>query len=151
MSFQTEYSCTRTHSVSLDVWFFFSRHELFWTAFLIKQIENVSCEYDRLNGWKSTLQSAWYNRHVRWTCLFYISFYQKMKNVSCEYDRLNGWNSTLQAAWCNRHVRWTCLFCISFIIWCLWTKPTIWLLILSFANFTEDRSRVFHILSSWRM
>ena len=46
-------------------------------------------------------------------------FYKKLKNVSCEYNRLNGWNSTLQAAW-YRRVR---------IIWFLWTKPTIWLLI----------------------
>ena len=55
----------------------------------------------------------------------------KMKNVSCENDRLNGWNSTLQTAWYIRHFRWTCAFCISFIIWCLWTKRTIWLLILT--------------------
>ena len=38
---------------------------------------------------------------------------------------LNGWNSTLQAAWYIRHVR---------IIWFLLTKPTIWLLILSFTQ-----------------
>ena len=58
-------------------------------------------------------------------------FYRKLKvkNVSCEYDRLNGWNSTLQAAWYIRHVRWTCLSYISFIIWFLWAKPAIWLLI----------------------
>ena len=37
---------------------------------------------------------------------------------------------------------------ISFIIWFLWTKPTIWLLILSF---TEGRSRVFYVLSLWRI
>ena len=63
-------------------------------------------------------------------------FHKKLENVSCEYDRLNGWNSTLQAAWYIRHVRWTCLFYISFIIlvWFLWTKPTIWLLILSFTK-----------------
>ena len=47
---------------------------------------------------------------------------KKLKNVSCEYDRLNGWSSTLQAAWYISHVR---------IIWFLWTKRTIWLLILS--------------------
>ena len=47
-------------------------------------------------------------------------FYKKLKNVSCEYDRLNDWNSTLQAAWYIRHVR---------IIWFLWTKRTILLLI----------------------
>ena len=40
---------------------------------------------------------------------------------------------------------------ISFIIWCWWTKPTIWLLILTATNFTEGRSRVFYILSSWRI
>ena len=53
------------------------------------------------------------------------SFYKKLKNVSCEYNRLNGGNSTLQAAWYIRRVR---------IIWFLWTKPTIWLLILSFTQ-----------------
>ena len=39
-----------------------------------KKLKNVSCEYDRLNGWNSTLQAAWYIRHVRSTCLLYISF-----------------------------------------------------------------------------
>ena len=38
---------------------------------------------------------------------------------------MNGWNSILQAAWYIRHVR---------IIWFLWTKHTIWLLILSFTQ-----------------
>ena len=52
-------------------------------------------------------------------------FYKKLKNVSCEYDRVNGWNSTLQDAWYIRHVR---------IIWFLWTKRTILLLILSFTQ-----------------
>ena len=52
-------------------------------------------------------------------------FYKKLKNVSCEYDRLNVWNSNLQAAWYIRHVR---------IVWFLWTKPTIWLLILRFTQ-----------------
>ena len=52
-------------------------------------------------------------------------FCKKLKNVSCEYNRLIGWNSTLQAAWYIRRVR---------IVWFLWTKPTIWLLILSFAQ-----------------
>ena len=57
---------------------------------------------------------------------------KKLKKVSCEYNWLNGWNSTLQAAWYIRHVCWTCSFYISLIVWCLWTKYTIWLLILSF-------------------
>ena len=65
------------------------------------------------------------------------AFYKKLKNVSCEYDRVNGWHSTLQAAWYIRHVRWACLFCISFIMWCLCTKPTMWLLILSFTREAE--------------
>ena len=30
-----------------------------------KKLKNVSCEYDRLNGWNSSLQAAWYIRHVR--------------------------------------------------------------------------------------
>ena len=29
-----------------------------------KKLKNVSCEYDRVNGWNSTLQAAWYIRHV---------------------------------------------------------------------------------------
>ena len=33
--------------------------------YFYKKLENVSCEYDRLNGWNSTLQAAWYMRHVR--------------------------------------------------------------------------------------
>ena len=63
-------------------------------------------------------------------------FFLKLKNVSCEYDRLNGWNSTLQAAWYIRHVR---------IIWFLRTKPTIWLLILSFTqNIVRACSMFYH-------
>ena len=30
-----------------------------------KKVKNVSCEYDRVNGSNSTLQAAWYIRHVR--------------------------------------------------------------------------------------
>ena len=29
-----------------------------------KKLENVSCEYDRVNGWNSTLQAAWYIRYL---------------------------------------------------------------------------------------
>ena len=36
-------------------------------------------------------------------------------------------------------------------VWCLWTNPMMWLLTLSFTKFTEGRSRVFCILSSWRI
>ena len=58
-----------------------------------------------------------------------IFYCKKLKNVSCEYNRLNGWNSTLQAAWYIRSVRIICL---------LWTKPTIWLLILQVLSFTQN-------------
>ena len=30
-----------------------------------KKLKNASCEDDRLNGWNSTLQAAWYIRHDR--------------------------------------------------------------------------------------
>ena len=36
---------------------------LFFTFY--KKLKNVSCEYNRLNGWNSTLQAAWYIRRVR--------------------------------------------------------------------------------------
>ena len=41
---------------------------------LYMNLKNVSCDYDRLNGWNSTLQTEWYIRHVCWSCIFYISF-----------------------------------------------------------------------------
>ena len=69
------------------------------------------------------------------------SFNKKLKNVSCEYDRVNGWNSTLQAAWYIRYAR---------IIWFLWTKRTIWSLILSFTlNIVRalKRNSSHHIMS----
>ena len=31
----------------------------------VKKMKNVSCEYNHLNGWNSTLQAAWYIRRVR--------------------------------------------------------------------------------------
>ena len=52
----------------------FSRSNSQLTQVFYKKLKNVSCEYDRLNGWNSILHAAWYIRHVRWTCLFYISF-----------------------------------------------------------------------------
>ena len=69
----------------------------------------------------------------------FSTFFKSWKNFSCEYDRLNGWNSTLQAVWYITHVG---------IVWFSWTKPTIWLLILSF---TQYRSCVFYVLSLWRI
>ena len=78
--------------------------------------------------------SPWATEQLRdFDCERTVFFFLKLKNVSCEYDRLNGWNSTLQAAWYTRHVR---------IIWFLWTKPTIWLLILSFTQNSWKTSAV---------
>ena len=66
-----------------------------------------------------------------------IWFYKKLKNVSCEYDRLNGWNSPLQAAWYIRHVR---------IIWFLWTKPTMWLILSFTRNIVRACSMFYHLM-----
>ena len=41
-----------------------------------KKLKNVSCEYDRLNGWNSTLQAAWYIRHVRIMWFLWTGFCQ---------------------------------------------------------------------------
>ena len=54
-----------------------------------------------------------------------VQLYKKFKNVSCEYNRLDGWNPTMQAAWYINRGR---------IIWFLWFKHPIWLLILSFTQ-----------------
>ena len=40
-----------------------------WKCFF--KLKNVSCEYDRLNGSNSTLQAAWYIRHVRIICFLW--------------------------------------------------------------------------------
>ena len=37
-----------------------------------KKLKNVSCEDNRVNGWNSTLQAAWYIRHVR--IIWYVFF-----------------------------------------------------------------------------
>ena len=34
-------------------------HRIFY-----KKLKNVSCEYDRVNGWNSTLQAAWYIKYL---------------------------------------------------------------------------------------
>ena len=73
--------------------------------FYKKLMYHAACEVEQSWSWVSTIQTVEKRR--------------------CEYDRLKGWNSTLQAAWYIRHVR---------MIWFLWTKPTIWLLILSFTQ-----------------
>ena len=123
----------------------------------------MSCEYDRLNGWNLTLQAAWYIRHVRWTCLFYTryffynmffcelnlrhgfrtsrSFIKSWKTSAVSTTVWYGWNSTLQAAWYIIHVR---------IIWFLWCKPTILLLILRFTQNIVRACSVFYPYEGYR-
>ena len=63
-------------------------------------------------------------------------FWESWKPSAVSTACLNAWNSTLQAAWYITHVR---------IIRFLWTKPTIWLLILSFTqNIVHACSSRFH-------
>ena len=38
---------------------------MFFNISKYNKLTNVSCKYDRLNGWNSTLQAAWFIRHVR--------------------------------------------------------------------------------------
>ena len=90
--------------------------------------------------------SAWclaLRAHVsyRRTSLCLCGLHKKLTNVSCEYKRLNGWNSTLQAAWYIRRVRILCF---------LWTKPTIWLLILSFTQNIVRACSMFYPYEGYR-
>ena len=75
------------------------------------------------------------------TQLWVPPFDKNFKNVRCEYDRLNGLNSTLQAAWYIRRVRIICF---------LWTKPTIWLLVLSFTQNIVRACSMFYPYEGYR-
>ena len=57
----------------------------FFHVFLLK---NVNCEYDRLNDWNSTLEAAWYIRHVRWASLFYTSYIIRCLWNQPTYDKV---------------------------------------------------------------
>ena len=94
-----------------------------------------------MGGWNSTLQAAWCV--VRQTRSFgrasvVLHFIRKEKRQLWERPMCGG-NSTLQAAWYVRHAHWARLCYSPFVIpgtvlWCLWIKSTIWLLILIFFN-----------------
>ena len=153
------HSIGRAHSWRFSIFSFFwwKRSAVSTADWKWKKLKNVSsCEHDRLNGWNSTKKNEkrqLWARPIEWLKLNFACcvIHEKIENVRiwCEHDRLrlNGWNSTLQAVWYIRHVRWTCLF-YTFIVWFLWTKPKLWLLILSF---TKYRSRVFYVLSLWKI
>ena len=61
-------------------------------------MENVSCEYDWLNGWNSTSQATWYIGHARWECLFYKIILRSIEKCLLWARPIGGWNSTLRAA-----------------------------------------------------
>ena len=83
----------------------------------------------------------WNNRHKVWYIItiikwcshfFYICsmIVKKLKNVSCENDRLIGWNSTffckLRGTSDTRVGRAYSIFHLWYLVWYLWTKPTIY-------------------------
>ena len=85
------------------------------TACFNKKLKNVSCEYDRLNGGNSTLQAAWYIRHVRiiwflWTKrtirLLKLSFTQNKVRACSMFYPYEGYRSVtpLDAARVNRTI-----------------------------------------------
>ena len=76
----------------------------FYEVFTVKKMKNVSCEYDWLNGWNSTLQATWYIGHVRWACLFY--------NNTPEYWKTSAVSTTDR--WLKLNFA-SCLFYNSFI------------------------------------
>ena len=66
-----------------------------------KKLKNGSCEYHRLNGWNSTLQAAWYIRHVRIICFLWtkrtiwliISFTQNIVRACPMFYPYEGYRS----------------------------------------------------------
>ena len=75
---------------------------------------------------------------------WYDIFDKKLKNVSCEHARLNGWNSTLQAAW---YILRVCIIPGTWYGFCQLTYD----MIVNALFYTKYRSRVFYVLSLWRI
>ena len=80
-----------------------------------KKLKNVSCEYDRVNGWNSTLQAAWYiiNDCIKlfsWTeptiWLLILSFTQNIVRACSMFYPYEGYGSVtpLDAARVNRTI-----------------------------------------------
>ena len=79
-----------------------------------KKLKNVSCEYNRLNGWNSTLQAAWYIRRVRIICFLWtkptiwliLSFTQNIVRACSMFYPYEGYRSVtpLDAARVNRTI-----------------------------------------------
>ena len=51
-----------------------------WSIFY-KKLKNVSCEYDRVNGWNSTLQAAWYIRYLHKLSFARVLCFILMKDI----------------------------------------------------------------------
>ena len=67
-------------SPSLQSWVSTTHRSYSQLTFLIfyKKLKNVSCEYDRVNGWNSTLQAAWYIRYLhKLSFAYYTYFFQQ--------------------------------------------------------------------------
>ena len=64
-----------------EFWLLLCRGDTRHFVYFIKSWKNVSCEYDRLNGWNSTLQAAWYIRHVRIVCFLVNYTYDMIINT----------------------------------------------------------------------
>ena len=52
------------HSRAFFLYAWIDCSQLTFFNFFYKKLKNVSCEYDRVNGWNSTLQAAWYIRYL---------------------------------------------------------------------------------------
>ena len=70
-------------------------------------------------------------------------FYKNIEKRQLWVRPMGGWNSSLQAAWYLRHAHWARLWFVPFVIWCLWIRSTIWMLILSSTSYMVGRSRVY--------
>ena len=69
-------------------------------------------------------------------------FYKNIEKRQLWVRPMGGWNSSLQAAWYLRHAHWARLWFVPFVIWCLWIRSTIWMLILGSTSYMVGRSRV---------
>ena len=84
---------------------------------------------------------VWYNQCSK-SIIASRKFLHKIVSRKLLQDRWNGWNSALQAAWHTRHAHWARLCYIPLVVWWLWIKSTMWLLILSSTSFYPHRTAV---------
>ena len=54
-----------------------------------KKLKNFSCEYDRVNGWNSTLQAAWYQVHQ--TRSYYVRTIWFERRCACFSYDISSW------------------------------------------------------------